>query len=158
MATWAPRPAIWEWTPAAKYDPPLFVFHLPAALASFRRRTPLKTSSKTGLATRSRTDRPKSDDSCSLWLIVRISWVGCRPMYHDGNRRLLIRDFDDLGGRKIMRRWPPSSTHRWSSRQIMSMCRPQRKSGTIMGAIRRTYDAKSIWADWIARCFISVSR
>ena len=65
----APLPVTAPPTPIAKYSPPLFVFHLPAALLSACRLIAGNISLKSELLTKFLTLRPKPTASSAVWAV-----------------------------------------------------------------------------------------
>jgi len=97
--------------------------------------------------------RPKSLDSWSEWETVSISCSGFLPIYHAGNNLEQIRDLDDLGGRKTMRRFISPASNCLSFSDITSICLPILKSETSVGAICLTKLRKSSLDSCCILCF-----
>ena len=85
-------------TPAAKYSPPSFVSHLPAARLSDRNFTSGKTVEYSPLAIKFLTLRPNLTASSPVWVACIIFNFGLRPINHEGNKKLANSDFVCRGG------------------------------------------------------------
>jgi len=131
IAISAPRPANAPPTPVAKYSPPWFVFHRPAAFESCLRSTSGKISRYSSLPTKLRTLRPKPSANSEVFDTCIIFFLGYLPSSQAGNRYEDSSDFVCRGAKLIITRFLSPAATDSNNLAIRLWWLPFTKSGQI---------------------------